>query len=113
VIKKGKAGTTVKAPPTPPGIAAQRVDPCRRVLVLINSPTKDRIDCIKVSRCINECAQARRYPYRVVAIYGNKGGDMSLHLNVGNLTETMWNMKRSIEQGLMDAGIVGFSLGRD
>jgi hypothetical protein len=113
VIKKDKAASRVPVPKAAPGIGPVWVDPGRRILVMMNAPTRDLIDCIKVSGCINTRAEARGHAYRVVVVYGSKGGDMSLHLDVGSSTEKMWEKRKAVEQGLMDAGIVGFQLERD
>jgi hypothetical protein len=113
VIKKGKKGKKIEPPA--PGVKAPStlVDPSRRILVMMNTPTKDRLDCIKISRCINARAEAKKYAYRIVAVYGSKGGDMSLHLDTKSSTNTMWNKNDAVVDGLRDAGIVGFSLERD
>jgi hypothetical protein len=61
-------------PAKPPGISALKVNPNRRILVVRDEPTTERIDVTKTIERINKRIEAANKPFRRVAIYGRKGG---------------------------------------
>jgi hypothetical protein len=108
VISNRRKGQSLGPPAKPPGISALKVNPNRRILVVRDEPTTERIDVTKTIERINKRIEAANKPFRRVAIYGRKGGDMTLNLNSYSTNLTMWKYKSVVEAGLMDSWLFGF-----
>jgi hypothetical protein len=101
--------------PAAPGISTIKVNPNRRLMVIRTVPTRDNFHKKKLLKCINARLEVTKAKWIIVAVYGNSGGDLTLHVSDNATAKDGLKHpdNRAIEQGLNDAGYFGFELSAD